>query len=73
MENGANLKESIRMATHTVKAYPETCEVHVYQRSKSVWIASGQFMGEQLEQRGRSESAAVRLWKEIAEWRYRSS
>lgn len=61
------------MSVHTVHAYPETCQVHVYQRSKTVWIASGTFQGQPLQQRGRSEAAAVKAWKDIAEFRYRTS
>lgn len=61
------------MAVHTVNAYPETCQVHTYQRSKSVWIATGTFQGETLQQTGRSEGAALARWKDVAEWRYRTS
>ncbi len=60
------------MAVHTVHAYPETCQVHVYKRSKTVWIASGTFQVAALQQKGRSESAAVKAWQDIAEFRYRT-
>jgi hypothetical protein len=33
------------MALHVVEAYPETCQVQTYQRSKTVWVASGEFRG----------------------------
>lgn len=61
------------MAVHIVEAYPEKCEVHTYQRSKTVWIASGTFQGESLTQKGGSERSALRHWKDIAEFRYRTS
>lgn len=61
------------MAVDTVEAYPETCEVSTYQRGKTVWIATGTFMGESLQQKGRSEATALRNWQDIAEFRYRSS
>ena len=61
------------MARHTIQAYPETCAVHTYQRTKTVWIATGTFQGEHLEQNGRTEQAALANWKDIAEWRYRTS
>lgn len=61
------------MAVHTIEAYPETCQVHTYQKSKTVWIASGTFQGKHLQQQGRTEQGALRTWKDIAEWRYRSS
>jgi hypothetical protein len=34
-------------------------EISVYQKSKSVWIAVGEYMGERLETKGSSKSAAV--------------
>lgn len=61
------------MAIHTVTAYPETCEVSVTQRRKTVWVASGVFRGEPLVVKGRSERSALRDWIDIAESRYRSS
>jgi hypothetical protein len=61
------------MSVHTVEAYPETCQVSTYKRGKTVWIATGTFMGEPLQQQGRSEATALRNWKDIAEFRYRSS
>ncbi len=62
------------MPLHIVDAYPEkSCEVHVTKTGKTVWQASGEFRGEQLIVKARSETAAVRQWVEIAESRYRSS
>lgn len=61
------------MAVHTVEAYPETCRVSTYQKSKTVWIATGTFQGEDLRQQARTEQGALKAWKDIAEWRYRSS
>jgi hypothetical protein len=61
------------MAVHTVKAYPETCEVHTRQKGKTVWIASGVFQGEHIEVRTRSETSALKHWQEVAESSYRSS
>lgn len=61
------------MPVHIVKAYPETCEVSVTQRRKTVWVASGMFRGELLVVKGRSERTALRDWIDIAEFRYRSS
>jgi len=61
------------MGVHVVDAYPEKCEVHTYRRSKTVWVATGTFRNEPLSQTGRTEAAALRIWKDIAESRYRSS
>jgi hypothetical protein len=43
---------------------PET--VSVYRKSKTVWIARGNYMGKHIEVKARSESAAVGSWREAA-------
>jgi hypothetical protein len=42
-------------------------------KGKLFRFASGTFQGQPLRQKGRSEAGAVKAWKDIAEWRYRSS
>ena len=54
---------------HTIRVWDEPQEVSVYQKSKSVWIASGEYMGERLEAKASSESAAVKHWQEAARYR----
>lgn len=44
-------------------------KVTVYQKSKSVWIAVGTYMGERLESKGSSEASASAHW--IAAARYK--
>jgi hypothetical protein len=62
------------MPMHSIDAYPEkACPVFVNQTGKTVWVASGDFLGEPLSAKGRSEQAAANQWKELAEWRYRTS
>ena len=61
------------VALHKVEAYPETCEVYVRLKGKTVWTASGTFQGQHLEVKGSSEAVALRNWREVAEGRYRSS
>ena len=46
-----------------------TTTVEAYQRSKSVWIAAGDYMDERIEVKDRSESAAIRRWAEAARYR----
>ncbi|MDR6787657.1 hypothetical protein J2Y58_000998 [Sphingomonas sp. BE138] len=59
---------------HSIDAYPEkACPVFVNQTGKTVWVASGSFRGEPLIVKGQSERAAADQWKELAEWRYRTS
>lgn len=62
------------MPMHSIDAYPDkACSVFVNQTGKTVWVASGDFRGEPLSVKGRSERAAADQWKELAESRYRSS
>jgi hypothetical protein len=41
-------------------------KVQTYQKSKAVWIASGEYRGEMLAGRGQSEGEAIKRWKEAA-------
>jgi hypothetical protein len=40
---------------HIVQVWDKPHEISVYQKSKSVWIAVGEYMGERLETKGVSE------------------
>lgn len=62
------------MPIHSVEAYPERdCQVAVVKTGKTTWTASGNFQGEPLVTKARSEASAVRQWQELAEFRYRIS
>ena len=52
--------------THKVRVYGETVEVEAYQRSKTVWLASGDFDGRSIEVKRSSESSAVAAWVCVA-------
>jgi hypothetical protein len=54
---------------HRVLVWGKPVEVEVYQRSKSVWIATGSYMGEHLETKSQSPGSALRLWKDAATYR----
>ena len=54
---------------HTVLVWDKPHEISAYQKSKSVWIAVGEYMGERLETKGPSESAAVKHWREAARYK----
>lgn len=54
---------------HKVDVWNQPQQVSVYLKSKSVWIAVGQYMGELIEVKGRSESQALGLWREAARYR----
>jgi hypothetical protein len=47
-----------------VRSHP--FKVETYQKSKAVWIASGEYRGEILTGRGQSEGEAIKRWKEAA-------
>ena len=54
--------------TMNVEVWDRNYEVDVYQRSKSVWIAIGDYMGQSVEVKGSSASSAVAHWKEAARY-----
>lgn len=43
--------------------------VTVEQRSKSVWVAVGEYMGESLRSEGRSATSAAAHWAEAARYK----
>jgi len=47
----------------TVKVWGKFYTVEVYQKSKSVWIASGEYMEEHHSTQGRSASSAAAAWQ----------
>jgi hypothetical protein len=54
---------------HTVNVWDEPHEIAVRQKSKSVWIAVGEYMGKRLEVKGRTESQAANNWREAARYK----
>ena len=54
---------------HTVQVWGTSQKVTVYQKSKSVWIATGSYLGENIQTQGRSEMQALASWREAARYR----
>lgn len=54
---------------HTVMVWDKPHKVTVHQNSKSVWVAVGEYMGETLETKGRSQSQALSAWREAARYK----
>jgi hypothetical protein len=54
---------------HTVRVWGEPQEVSASQKSKTVWIARGNYMGKYIETKGPSEIAAVKHWQEAARYK----
>jgi hypothetical protein len=52
-----------------VRVWNEEVEVDVYQKSKTVWVAVGTYMGKTIEVKGRSGSSALALWRDAARYR----
>ena len=53
----------------TVTVHNKPHEIDVYQKSKSVWVAVGEYMGERLEVKGSTESQATSAWREAARYK----
>ena len=54
------------MPDHNVKVWGKSHTVTTYQKTKSVWIVVGEYMGETIQTQDRTEGAAVKRWKERA-------
>jgi hypothetical protein len=54
---------------YPVTVWGERCTVTVYQKSKSVWIAVGTYMGERIECKDQSLGSAIKRWQEAARFR----
>jgi hypothetical protein len=53
----------------TVRVHGELRKIIVYQKSKSIWVAVGDYMGKPLEVKDRSASSAEKAWADAARFR----
>jgi len=53
----------------TVLVWNQPYEISVYQKSKTVWIAVGEYMGKHVETKGATQSAAISHWREAARYK----
>lgn len=51
---------------HTVSVWGRPETVEVYQKSKSVWVAVGDYMGQRVEVKDRGRGSALKRWQEAA-------
>jgi hypothetical protein len=51
-----------------VRVWDKPYEITVYHRSKSVWVAVGDYMGRSIETKGSSASSAAKHWQETAHY-----
>jgi hypothetical protein len=49
--------------------HEDPCEITVVQKSKSVWIASGEYMGKAITVQGRTANNAAAIWRDAAHYR----
>jgi hypothetical protein len=52
-----------------VNVWGTSYEISVYKKSKTVWIAVGDYMGERIETKGSSQSSAATHWREAARYK----
>lgn len=57
------------MSTRRVEVWGQKYDITVYQESKTVWIAVGDYMEQSIRAQGRSESSAAKHWQEAARYR----
>lgn len=53
----------------TVKVWDRQFVIQVVRQSKTVWVASGEYMGETISVKDRSASTATKRWRETATYR----
>ena len=61
-----NMDDFHAEAERTILVWNTPHVVRVYQKSKSVWIAVGDYMGKQIEIKGGNRSFVLARWKEAA-------
>jgi hypothetical protein len=58
----------MQVAKTTVRVWDKPYEITVYQKSKTVWIAVGDYVGRSVETKRSSASAAAKAWQEAARY-----
>ena len=57
------------MPQHTAYVWGKPYTVTTHQKTKTGWIAVGEYMGETIQTKGRTKGAAVKRWKERAHFK----
>ena len=52
-----------------VNVFSKSIEITVRQKNKTVWIASGNYLGELIQAQGRTVGAAIKSWRDAARYR----
>ena len=56
-----------KAVTHEVKLFGEKCQVTVFQTSKTVFVAQGDYKGAAIEAKAANRAAALERWRSLAE------
>jgi hypothetical protein len=57
------------MPRHRVVVWSDTVEIETYMNSKSVWIATGKYLDQDITVKDRSPNSAARRWMDAAAYR----
>ena len=57
------------MPVDRVEVWGKSYTVITRQKSKSVWIAVGEYMGKRIEVKDRSKSTAIKAWRDAARFK----
>jgi hypothetical protein len=52
-----------------VRVWDESYEITVYQKSKAVWIAVGEYLGQEIRTKAQTRGAAISGWREAARYK----
>jgi hypothetical protein len=66
------MAEKVVMMKRSVKVWEtdeHSCEINVYQKSKSVWVSVGTYMGKEVRVEGSSANTAIAKWRDTAHYR----
>ena len=58
------------MAERKIDVEGQTYTIQVYRFAQSIWIAVGEYLGEQLRTRGANAEQAAKAWRRAAEFRH---
>jgi hypothetical protein len=58
------------MSERTIDVGGQACTIQVYRFAKKIWIAVGEYLGEQLRTRGDNAAQAAMAWRRAAEFKH---
>ncbi len=58
------------MSERTIVVGGQACTIQVYRFARRIWIAVGEYLGEQLRTRGDNAEQAAKAWRRAAEFKH---